>query len=62
MTNAYARENAFTQKIELQIGNRSIIKKSEKKIEYEEEFTPIAEIKADMNNINVSGRVLDIQK
>lgn len=62
LVNAYARENAFTQKVELQIGNRSIIRKSEKKIEYEEEFTPIANIKADMNNINVSGRILDISE
>jgi replication factor A1 len=62
LINAYARENAFTQKVELQIGNRSIIRRSEKKVEYEEEFTQIADIKADMNNINVSGRVLDISE
>lgn len=62
LVNAYARENAFTQKVELQIGNRSIIRKSEKKVEYEEEFTPIEDIKADMNNINISGRVLDISE
>ncbi|WP_292380735.1 OB-fold nucleic acid binding domain-containing protein [Methanosarcina sp. UBA289] len=60
LVNAYARENAFTQKIELQVGNRSIIKKSETKVEYEEEFTPVEDIGADMNNINVSGRILDI--
>jgi replication factor A1 len=60
LINAYARENAFTQKVEVQIGNRSIIRKSEKKVEYKEEFTPISSIKADMNDINVSGRVLDI--
>lgn len=60
LINAYARENAFTQKVELQIGNRSLIRKSEKEIKYEELFTPIVEIKADMNNINVSGRILDI--
>jgi len=60
LINAYARENAFTQKVELQIGNRSIIKKSAKNVEYEEVFTPVADIKADMNNINVSGRILDI--
>jgi len=62
LINAYARENAFTQKVELQIGNRSIIRKSEKKVEYEEAFTPVADIKADMNNINISGRVLDISE
>lgn len=60
--NAYARENAFNQKVELQIGNRSIIKKSEKKVEYEEQFTPIADIKANVNNINASGKVLDISE
>ncbi|MDD3247558.1 MAG: OB-fold nucleic acid binding domain-containing protein [Methanosarcina sp.] len=62
LINAYARENAFTQKVELQIGNRSIIRKSEKEIEYKEEFTPVADIKADMNNINISGRILDISE
>lgn len=60
LVNAYARENAFSQKVELQVGSRSIIRKSEKKIEYEEKFTPIADLSADMNDINVSGRVLDI--
>jgi replication factor A1 len=60
LINAYARENAFTQKVELQIGSRSIIRKSEKRVEYEEKFTPIEDIKADMNNINISGRILDI--
>ncbi|KKG11677.1 replication factor A [Methanosarcina sp. 2.H.T.1A.15] len=62
LINAYARENAFTQKVELQIGNRSIIRKSEKEIEYKEEFTPVEDIKADMNNINISGRILDISE
>jgi replication factor A1 len=62
LNNAYARENAFTQKVELQIGNQSIIRKSDKKIDYEEQFTPVADIKADMNNINISGRVLDISE
>jgi replication factor A1 len=60
--NAYARENAFNQKVELQIGNRSIIRKSEKKVEYEEQFTPIADIKANLNNVNISGKVLDISE
>lgn len=60
IVNAYARENAFTQKVELQIGNRSIIRKSEKKVEYQEKFIPIADIKADVDNINISGRVLDV--
>jgi len=60
LINAYARENAFSQKVELQVGSRSIIRKSEKEIEYKEKFTPIADISADMNDVNVCGRVLDI--
>ena len=53
-------ENAFSQKVELQVGSRSIIRKSEKEIEYKEKFTLIADISADMNDVNVCGRVLDI--
>lgn len=60
--NGYARENAFSQKVELQIGNRGMIRKSEKEIEYEETFTPIADVTASMENINISGRVLDISE
>lgn len=60
--NGYARENAFSQKVELQIGNRGLIRKSEKEIEYEEEFTPIGEIAADASDVNISGRVLDISE
>ncbi|MCQ1536766.1 replication factor A [Methanosarcina sp. KYL-1] len=60
--NGYARENAFSQKVEMQIGNRGLIRKSEKEIEYEEEFTPIEDITPEMNDINVSGRVLDISE
>ena len=62
LLNAYARENAFTQKVEIQIGSRGIIRKTEKQIEYEEEFTPIADIEDNMNDINISGRVLDISE
>lgn len=62
LLNAYARENAFTQKVEIQIGSRGVIRKTEKQIEYEEEFTPIADIEDNMNDINISGRVLDISE
>jgi replication factor A1 len=58
--NGYARENAFSHKVELQIGNRGTIRKSEKQIEYEEKFLPIADIVADMYDINLYGKVLDI--
>lgn len=60
--NGYSRENAFSQKVELQIGNRGMIKKSEEVIEYKETFTPIEDITASMDNANISGRVLDISE
>lgn len=62
LLNAYARENAFTQKVEIQIGNRGVIRKTEKQIEYEEEFISIVDIEDNMNDINISGRVLDISE
>ena len=58
--NGYARENGFSHKVELQVGNQGIIRKSEKQIEYKEKFLPIADIVADMYDINVFGKVLDI--
>jgi replication factor A1 len=58
--NGYARENGFSHKVELQIGNQGIIRKSEKQIEYKEKFLPIADIVADMYDININGKVLDI--
>jgi replication factor A1 len=58
--NGYARENAFSHKVELQIGKHGIIQKSEKQIEYEEKFLPIADILADTYDINLFGKVLDI--
>jgi replication factor A1 len=60
--NGYAKENAFSHKVELQIGNQGIIRKSEKKIEYKEKFILIADLNADMDNINVIGKVLDLSE
>lgn len=60
--NGYARENAFSQKVELQVGNQGVIRKSEKELEYEEEFVPIGDITADASDVNISGRVLDISE
>ena len=42
--NGYARENNFNQQIEIQVGNRSVIKKTDTAVEYKETFTPIADI------------------
>jgi replication factor A1 len=41
---AYSRENAFNQQIELNLGSRGIIQKTEKKVEYTEKITKIADI------------------
>ena len=42
--NGYARENNFNQQVEIQVGNRSVIKKTDTTVEYKETFTPIADI------------------
>ncbi len=42
--NGYARENNFNQQVEVQVGNRSVLKKTDEKVEYVENFTPIADI------------------
>ena len=59
---ATPEENTFSHKVELQIGNQGIIRKSEKQIEYEEKVIPIADITADMYNINIFGKVLEISE
>lgn len=42
--NGYARENNFSQQVEVQVGNRSVLKKTEETVEYVESFTSIADI------------------
>lgn len=42
--NAYARENNFNQQVELQVGNRSVIKKIDDEVIFREDFTSIADI------------------
>jgi replication factor A1 len=42
--NAYARENNFSQQVEVQVGNRTILKKTDKEVDYSENFTPISDI------------------
>ena len=58
--NGYTRENTFSHKVELQIGTHGTIRKSENQIEYKEKFLSIADIVADMYDINLFGKVLDI--
>jgi replication factor A1 len=42
--NAYARENNFSQQVEVQVGNRTIVKQTDKDVAYSENFTPISDI------------------
>jgi replication factor A1 len=42
--NGYARENNFNQQVEIQIGNHSLLKKTETSVKYQENFTAIADI------------------
>lgn len=42
--NAYARENNFSQQVELQVGNRSVIRKIDEEVVFKEDFTSIADI------------------
>lgn len=42
--NGYARENNFNQQVEMQVGNRSTIRKIEDEVVYKENFTPISDI------------------
>ncbi|MBN1134848.1 MAG: replication factor A [Methanosarcinaceae archaeon] len=42
--NGYARENNFSQQVEIQVGTHSVIKKADTAVEYAETFVPIADI------------------
>lgn len=42
--NGYARENNFNQQVEIQIGNHSLLNKTETSVKYQENFTAISDI------------------
>ncbi|NYT20077.1 MAG: replication factor A [Methanosarcinales archaeon] len=42
--NGYAKMNNFSQQVEIQIGNNSVLRKTNASVEYKENFTPIADI------------------
>ncbi|MDY0386421.1 MAG: OB-fold nucleic acid binding domain-containing protein [Methanolobus sp.] len=54
--NAYAKENNFNQQVEIQVGNRSTIRKIEDEIEFKEDFTSIADI-IPGESYSISGQV-----
>ena len=57
--NGYAKENNFNQQVEIQIGDRSTIKKSNTTVEHKENFTPISEI-VPGQNYSIEGAVSDL--
>ncbi len=44
IVNGYSRENNFTQQVEMQVGNRSTIRKIDADVAFKENFTPISDI------------------
>ncbi len=54
--NGYAKENNFNQQVEIQVGNRSTIRKIEDEIEFKEDFTSIADI-IPGESYSISGQV-----
>ncbi|MEZ5334285.1 MAG: OB-fold nucleic acid binding domain-containing protein [Methanolobus sp.] len=54
--NSYARENNFNQQVELQVGNRSVIKKIDDEVIFKEDFTPISDI-VPGESYSISGQV-----
>jgi len=42
--NGYAKVNNFSQQVEIQVGNHTVVRKSNAQIDYQEDFTPIADI------------------
>jgi replication factor A1 len=57
--NGYARENAFSQQVELNLGTKGVIRKSEKTVEYRETFTNIADI-IPGKSFSVQGKISEI--
>lgn len=54
--NGYAKENNFNQQVEMQVGNRSTIRKIEDEVEFKEDFTSIADI-IPGESYSISGQV-----
>jgi len=58
--NAYSKLNNFSQKVEMSLGNTSIVEFLETEVEYEQKFMKIDEVVDGMNGVNISGVILDI--
>lgn len=60
INNAYTKKNNFSNNIELSIGSMGSVEKTEQKVEYTVKYTKIADIADGMNDVNLTGRILDI--
>lgn len=58
--NAYSKVNNFSQKVEISLGNSSLVEILDTEVEYEQKFLKISEIADGMNGVNLSGVILDI--
>ncbi|MCL2141750.1 MAG: OB-fold nucleic acid binding domain-containing protein [Methanimicrococcus sp.] len=58
--NAYSKTNNFSQKVEMSLGNSSVIEIVDEDAGYEQKFLRVDEITDGMNGVNLSGVILDI--
>ena len=58
--NAYSKINNFSQKVELSLGNSSVVDVLDEEVSYEQKFLKIDEIIDGMNGVNISGVIIDI--
>lgn len=58
--NAYSKVNNFSQKVEISLGNSSVVDILDIEVDYEQKFLKIDEITDGMNGVNLSGVILDI--
>ena len=61
ITGGYAKENSFSNQVEINLGNNSSIRTSSKKIEFKEQFTPIADI-VPKQQYNVEGHITGLDE
>ncbi|MCK4937242.1 MAG: replication factor A [Methanosarcinales archaeon] len=61
ITGGYAKENSFSNQVEVNLGNNSSIRTSSKKIEFKEQFTPIADI-VPKQQYNVEGHITGLDE
>lgn len=58
--NAYSKLNNFSQKVEISLGNSTVVDVLDSDVEYEQKFVNINEVADGMNGVNISGVILDI--